>query len=126
MRSSVITTLCPYILVAQNIFHKRPPIKYVTLFLANFDTPTPCHTLSHIPGHPPESTPHISEPPLPIFSMPSTKKPGQKPLVQILSQLFAGVFVREVLPEGFLSGKFCLGWFLSIALSVRIRVTTKS
>ena len=25
-----------------------PSIKYVTLFLANFDTPSPCHTLSHI------------------------------------------------------------------------------
>ena len=41
--------------------NKGPSIKYVTLFLANFDTPSPCHTLSHIPG-PPESTSHISDP----------------------------------------------------------------
>src|SRR6218665_2543616 len=39
-----------------------PSIKYVTLFLANFVTPSPCHTLSHIPG-PPQSTSHISDPP---------------------------------------------------------------
>src|SRR6218665_1972447 len=37
---------------------RGPSIKYVTLFLANFDPPTPCHTLLHIPG-PPESTSHI-------------------------------------------------------------------
>src|SRR6218665_1010481 len=36
-----------------------PSIKYVTLFLANFD-PLPCHTLSHISDSP-------------IFSRPSTK-----------------------------------------------------
>ena len=30
-----------------------PSIKYITLFLANFDPPLPpCHTLSHIPGPP--------------------------------------------------------------------------
>src|SRR6218665_2055175 len=41
-----------------------PSIKYVTLFLANFAPPPLCHTLSHIPGQPPESTSHISDPPL--------------------------------------------------------------
>src|SRR6218665_2485448 len=50
-----------------------PSIKYVKLFLANFDPPPLCHTLSHIPG-PPESTSHISDPP-PISSRPSTKIP---------------------------------------------------
>src|SRR6218665_873624 len=39
-------------------------IKYVTLFLANFNPPLPCHTLSHIPGRPPKSTSHISQPPM--------------------------------------------------------------
>src|SRR6218665_3897787 len=39
---------------------KKPSIKYVTLFLPNF-APTPCYTLSHIPG-PPKSTSHISDP----------------------------------------------------------------
>src|SRR6218665_2384180 len=85
-------------------------IKYVTLFLANFYPPPPCHTSSHIPG-PPESTSHISD--LPIFRRPSTKNPDKSPLVQILSQLFAGNFVRRVLSEGLLSGRFCPGWLLS-------------
>ena len=40
--------------------NKGPSIKYVTLFLTNFDAPSPCHTLSHIPG-PPKSTSHISD-----------------------------------------------------------------
>src|SRR6218665_375131 len=32
----------------------------------------------------------------------------------MLSQLFAGVFVRRILSGGLLSGRFCLGWFLSV------------
>src|SRR6218665_2590960 len=51
---------------------------------------SPRHTSSHIPG-PPESTSHISDP---RFLEGLVQKNGQKPLVQILSQLFAGVFVR--------------------------------
>src|SRR6218665_1095262 len=43
------------------VINKGPSIKYVTLFLANFYPPSPCHTSSHIPG-PPESTSHISDP----------------------------------------------------------------
>src|SRR6218665_1752294 len=43
--------------------HMGPSIKYVMLFLPNFDPPPPCHTLSHIPG-PPKSTSHISDPPI--------------------------------------------------------------
>src|SRR6218665_1050633 len=35
-----------------DFFIKGPSIKYVTLFLDNFDPPSPCHTLSHIPGPP--------------------------------------------------------------------------
>src|SRR6218665_2093205 len=31
-----------------NIGGKGPSIKYVTLFLTNFDPPPPCHTFSHI------------------------------------------------------------------------------
>src|SRR6218665_1335101 len=69
---------------------------------------------------PPQSTSHISDPP--IFRKYSTKKPGQKPPVQILSQLFAGVFVQGVLSGGLLSGRFCPGWFLSVPPSVRIHL----
>src|SRR6218665_1816230 len=46
-----------------------PSIKYVTLFLANFD-PLPCHTLSHIPGPPKKYVTHLGPP---IFTRPSTK-----------------------------------------------------
>src|SRR6218665_2416395 len=38
-----------------------PSIKYVTLFLANFD-PSPCHTLSHIPGPPRKYVTHLGTP----------------------------------------------------------------
>ena len=84
---------------------KGSSIKYVTLFLANFD-PLPCHTLSHIPG--PPNTSHISDPP-PIFSRPSTRYKDKKP-VQLLSQLFAWVF--PVLSRSFVTGSFCLGGFV--------------
>ena len=69
-----------------------------------FLPPSPCHTV--IP-EPPESTSHISDPP--IFRRPSTKNPEKSPLVQILSQLFVGG-----LSEGLLSGRFCPGWLLSV------------
>src|SRR6218665_3625953 len=90
------------------MYAQGPSIKYVTLFLANFDLPSLCHTLSHIP-EPPESTSHISDPP---FLVGLVQNPEQKPLVQILSQLFAGGFVREVCQgvfglEGFDRGGFC-------------------
>src|SRR6218665_567316 len=82
-----------------------PSIKYVTLFLANFDPPSLCHTLSHIPG-PPESTPHIPDPP--IFSTPSTKIPDNSPLYKFYLNC----------SQRFLSGGFCPGWFLSVPPSV--------
>src|SRR6218665_694174 len=100
---SIQTPLPPTFLHLLHLFHlskpdelydlhlKGPSIKYVTLFLANFYPPSsPRHTSSHIPG-PPESTSHISDP---RFLEGLVQKNGQKPLVQILSQLFAGVFVR--------------------------------
>src|SRR6218665_2734703 len=91
------------------VYSEGPSIKYVTLFLANFyPFPPPCHTSSHILGHP-ENPSHIS-----IFRRPSTKDPDKSHLVQILSQLFVGVFVRGVLSGGLLSGRFCPGWFLSV------------
>src|SRR6218665_2749257 len=56
-------------------------------------------TLCHTTRNPPESTSHISDPQ--IFNRPSIKKPGQKPPVQFLSQLYTGLFVR-----GFVRGSF--------------------
>src|SRR6218665_3443237 len=86
-----------------------PSIKYVTLFLANFDPPPPV-TLCHISRDRQKYVTHLGPP---IFSRPRTKNPYKSPPVQILSQLFAGV-----LSGGFV---FCLegfvrGCFLSVPL----------
>src|SRR6218665_13545 len=66
-------------------------------------------TLCHTSQDPPKVH-HTSR--TPIFSRPSTKKPNKKTHVQILCQLFVGVFVREVLSEvfcleGFVQDGFC-------------------
>src|SRR6218665_1028192 len=66
--------------------------------------PPLCHTSSHIPG-PPESTSHISDPP--IFRRPSTKNTGQKPPCTNSVSIVRGVFVR-----GFCQGVFCLKGFV--------------
>src|SRR6218665_913121 len=81
-----------------------PSIKYVTLFLANFDTPSPCHTLSHIPG--PPKVRHTSR--TPIFSRHSTKNSDKNPLCKFSLNcsrgfLFGG-FVRGSLVWKVLSG----------------------
>jgi len=65
--------------------------------LVNFDWRQYCPELLKTYGLPP------------IFRRPSTKIRDKSPLVQILSQLFAGNFVR-----GVLSGRFCPGWLLSV------------
>src|SRR6218665_3280409 len=79
----------------------------MTLILANFGL---CHTLSHVPGPPPKSTSHISDPP-PIFSRPSSKNPDKSPLYKFSLNCLQGV-----LSGSLLSGRFCLGWFLSFPL----------
>src|SRR6218665_268157 len=56
-------------------------------------------TLSHIPG-PPKSTSHNSEP-SPRFLVGLVQKARQKPSVQILFQLFAGLFVRGFVRRSF-------------------------
>src|SRR6218665_1262210 len=53
MKLVVLVPLLPYLLGAS--------IKYVTLFLTNFDPPSPV-TLCHTSQDPPESTSHISDP----------------------------------------------------------------
>src|SRR6218665_2078995 len=97
-----------------------PSIKYVTLFLANFYHPAPCHTSSHIPG-PPSKVRHTSRTPPPIFRRPSTKNPDKSPLVQILSQLFTGFFYPGGLSGGLLSGRFCPRWLLSVPVLSEIQ-----
>src|SRR6218665_3795469 len=84
-------------------------MKYVTLFWPIL-TPSPCHT-----SRDPPKVRHTSR--TPYFLVGLVQNPGQKPSVQILSQLFAGV-----LSEGLLSGRFGPGWFLSVPPSVRIHL----
>src|SRR6218665_1640799 len=79
-----------------------PSIKYVTLFLANFYppimisffNPSPCHTLSHMPG-PPESTSHISDPPGFLVGL-VQKSRTKVPCTNSIS-IVRGGFVRGVL-----------------------------
>ena len=77
---------------------KGPSIKYVTLFLANFDPLPLSHFVTH-PGTLPKSTSHISDPPR--FLVGLVQKSGQKLPVQILSIVregfCPGAFVRKVL-----------------------------
>src|SRR6218665_2139609 len=79
-------------------FASGSSIKYVMLFLANFDSLPLSHFVTH-PGTP-KSTSHISDP---LFLVSLVQKSRINPPVQILSQLF----------EGFLSGGFLIWNVLS-------------
>src|SRR6218665_1254642 len=68
---------------------------YVTLFLANFDPHSPCHTSSHIPG-PPKSTSHISAPRFLVGLVQKTRT--KAPCTNSL------LIVRGVFVQGALSG----------------------
>src|SRR6218665_2670124 len=81
-------------------------------------TPSLCHTSSYIPG-PPKGTSHISDPP--IFRRPSTKNPDKSPLIQILSQLFVGVFLWGFVRGGFF-WKVLSGLVFVRSRSVRIHL----
>src|SRR6218665_2086228 len=100
-----------------------PSIKYVTLFLANFNPP-PSVTLCHTSRDPPKGKSHISDPP--IFYRPSTKNPGQKPPEQIFSQLFAGVFVRGFCHRVFCVEGFVRSGFCPFPFCQKTYVTTES
>src|SRR6218665_18025 len=87
------------------------------LFFANFN-PLP---LSHIPAPPvthpgtPPKVRHTSR--IRLVGL-VQKNPEKAPCTNSLSI----VFVRGFLSGGLLSGRFCLGWFLSIPPSVRIHL----
>src|SRR6218665_1540633 len=84
---------------------KGPSIKYVTLFLTNFYPLPLSHFVTH-PGPPPRVR-NTSRTPRVLVGL--VQKPGRKPSVQILSQLFTGLFVRGFVfsLEGFVRGGFC-------------------
>src|SRR6218665_2426618 len=102
-------------LVSKGSVHK---VRYA--IFGQFLPPSPCHTLSHIPGSP-ESTSHILDP-LPRFLVGLVKISRTKaPCTNSLSIVREG-FCPGVLSEGLLSGRFSPGWFLSIPPSVRIHL----
>src|SRR6218665_942218 len=82
-----------------------PSIKYVTLFLTNFDSPLPPVALCHTSRDPLESTSHISDPP--IFIKPNTKIPDKSPLFTFYLNC----------SQRFFSGGFCQGSFVWKVLS---------
>src|SRR6218665_1112425 len=95
-----------------------PSIKYVTLFLANFDPLPLSHYVAH-PGIPPNNTSHISDPRFLVGLVQKirTKAPCTNSLSIVREGICLGAFVR-----GFLSVRFCPGWFLSVPPSVRIHL----
>src|SRR6218665_2232559 len=78
---------------------KGPSIKYVTLFLANFYPPSPCHTSSHIPGPLRKYVTHLGPP---RFLEGLVQKTRRKALCTNSVSIVRGGFC----PEGFVSGSF--------------------
>src|SRR6218665_1311189 len=86
-------------------------IKYLTLCLTNFEPPSPCHTLSHIPGRP-ESTSHISGPRfiVGLVQKSRTKAPCINSL-PIVSRGFCPGVLSEVV---FVCSPFCQNTYVTI------------
>src|SRR6218665_3336631 len=103
-----------------------PSIKYVTLFLANFD-PLPCHTLSHIPG--PPKVRHTSRTPrflVGLVQKTQTKAPCTNSLSIVRGGICPGGFVRGVFClEGFVRRGFCQFPLLSeyICYNKKVNIT---
>ena len=83
--------------------HKGQSIKYVTLFLANFDPLLLSHFVTH-PETPQRYVTHLGPPFL-----------VQKTRTKTLCTNSLSI-VREVFSRGLLSGRVCSGWFLSVPL----------
>src|SRR6218665_3015203 len=91
-----------------------PSIKYVTLFLANFDPLPPSDTLCHTSRDPPKVR-HTSL--TPRFLVGLVQKTRTKaPCTNFLS------IIRGGFCPGVLSERFCPGWFLSVPPSVKIHL----
>src|SRR6218665_3429590 len=102
---------------------KGPSIKYVTLFLANFDPPSPvtlCHT-----SRDPQKVRHTSRTP-PIFSRPSTKIPDKSPLYKFYREGFClGGFVRVgSCPSPLMSQYICYNRKLNITLNFMFHMSS--
>src|SRR6218665_2899925 len=75
-------------------FHKGAVHKVRQAIFGQFLPPSPCHTLSHIPGPSPPNK-YVTHLGPPIFSRPSTKTRTKAPCTNSLS-IVRGGFVREV------------------------------
>src|SRR6218665_605864 len=85
-------------------------IKYVTLFLANFDPP-PSVTLCHTSRDPPKVC-HTSRT---LYTC--TKIRNKSHLYKFYLNYSLRVFVRGFCQGGLLSGRFCPGWFCPFPLN---------
>src|SRR6218665_2062439 len=81
--------------------------------LGNFDPPSPCHTLSHIPRPPKVYVTHLGLPFTPIFCRSSTKSLTKAPCTNSLS----------IVRGGFCPGVLSFVWkVLSVPPSLRMHV----
>ena len=98
-----------------------PSIKYVTLFLANFDPPPV--TLCHTSQYPPESTSHISEPParflVGLVQKSRTKSPCTNSVSLVRGGFCLGVFQGFYCLKGFVRVGFCPFPLLSLYICNR-------
>src|SRR6218665_2055797 len=95
------------------VMPKGPSIKYVMLFLANFDPPTP---LSHFVTHPGTPQKYVTHHGPPIFSRPSTKNSDKNPLYKFSLNCSRGFF------KGSLVWKVLFGVVFVRSPSVRIHL----
>src|SRR6218665_1146174 len=100
--------------LCMHVMYTCKSVKYVALFLANFDPLPLSHVVTH-PGTPPKVR-HTSR--TPHFSRPSTKTLTKALCTNSLSIVLGG-FCSGVLS---LSGRFCPGCFLFVPPSVRMHV----
>ena len=83
-----------------------PSIKYVTLFLANFDPPPQSHFVTHS-GTPRKYVTHLGPPRFLVVQKTRTKAPCTKYLSIVRGVFVPGVLFRVFSLEGFVRGGFC-------------------
>src|SRR6218665_716426 len=110
------------------VVNMGPSIKYVTLFLANFDPPLPCQTFVTHPGTPRKYVTHFGPP---NFSRPSTKIPDKCPLhkfyLNCSRRFLSGDFVRVgFCPFPLVSQYICYNRKLNITLNFMFHMYDKN
>src|SRR6218665_1612545 len=116
MEKSIATWLYKGFVRSDNHLTVGPPIKYVTLILANFDPPL-SHFVTH-PRTPQKYVTHLGPPP--IFSRPSTKNLDKSHLYK-----FSLNCSRGVLSGGFVRGSLVWVVFVHSPFFQNASVTTE-